>query len=186
MNVLQQIENLFEHKGHLNYGVEAVTQLQHALQCGTLAIQEGTENELVIAAFLHDIGHLLGEEDLPNSLKTNLDDKHEELGYQFLKQNFSPEISEPVRLHVAAKRYLCTIEADYADQLSPTSYESYIDQGGPMTQEEQLAFENEAFFKDAVKLRRWDDVGKKGTMETYPIAEFINRIKQLFGNTTIV
>lgn len=179
MNIVQHIETLFEHKGHLNYGVEAVTQLQHALQCGTLAIQEEAKNELVIAAFLHDIGHLLGEENLSNNLKSNLDDKHEELGYHFLKQNFSPEVSEPVRLHVAAKRYLCTIQADYADQLSPTSYESFIDQGGSMTLEEQSAFEAEAFYKDAVKLRKWDDVGKKSTMETYPITEFLDRIKQL-------
>lgn len=155
-----QLEELFQQRGQDNYGVEKVTQLQHACQCGSLALNANVDDALVISAFLHDIGHILSEEALPKSLQADLHDHHEERGYTFLAQFFDNRIIDPIRLHVEAKRYLCTKNPDYAKKLSPTSYESYIDQGGPMSAEEIKKFESEPYFEEALKVREWDDTAK--------------------------
>lgn len=174
----QQIKQLFQQRGQDNYGVEKVTQLQHACQCGSLALNANVDNALVIAAFLHDIGHILSEEALPKSLQADLHDHHEERGYTFLAQFFDDRILDPIRLHVEAKRYLCTKNPDYAKKLSPTSYESYIDQGGPMSKEEMKAFESELFYSEALKVREWDDTAKMEGQLPYGLDYFISLIDQ--------
>lgn len=174
-----QIKTVFTLKGNDNYGVEQVTQLQHACQCGSLALEAGMDDDIVISAFLHDIGHLLNEENFPSSLQANLDDHHEERGYNYLKQYFGAKITDPIRLHVAAKRYLCTIDSDYAKNLSPTSYQSFIDQGGIMSQQERTDFEKEPFFKEAVLVREWDDKAKVEGIEPFGVEFFLEKINQL-------
>ena len=170
---IQLISEIFEKRGNGQYGSEAVTQLQHALQCAVLAEEEGAKPGLVAAALLHDIGHIFDDRDLPDSCEGNLDDRHEFRGNEWLKLHFGAAVADPVRLHVAAKRYLCTVDGGYEGRLSPTSFKSYHDQGGPMNEDEQVAFERELFYADALKLRRWDDLGKDPSMLTPPISHFL-------------
>ncbi|MGL4423584.1 MAG: HD domain-containing protein [Gemmataceae bacterium] len=150
-------------RGGAEYHGEAVTQLEHALQAATLAVEDAQPATLVAAALLHDIGHLLG--DGPGA-------PHEELGLKALQELFPAAVTDPVRLHVAAKRYLVTVEADYAASLSPASIESLRRQGGPMTPTEQAAFEAEPHFSAAVQLRRYDDAAKVVAQPTPGLTDF--------------
>ena len=152
------IHAAFARRGHEGYG-EGVSQLEHALQCGAFAERDLASKSLVAAAFLHDIGHLL--HDLPQDVAdSGIDTQHESAGSAWLSQYFGPEVTEPVRMHVAAKRYLAALEPGYFDQLSDASKLSLKLQGGPMTAKQVRAFEAERFFADAVRLRRWDEEGK--------------------------
>ncbi|MBL8338514.1 MAG: phosphohydrolase [Rhodoferax sp.] len=155
---LDLIHAAFARRGHEGYG-EGVSQLDHALQCGMFAERDGASPALVAAAFLHDIGHLL--HDLPQDIAdTGLDTQHESTGSAWLSQYFGPEVTEPVRLHVAAKRYLAAVEPGYFDELSEASKLSLRLQGGPMDAAQIRAFEAAPFFAEAVRLRRWDEEGK--------------------------
>jgi phosphonate degradation associated HDIG domain protein len=152
-----------------------VTQLQHALQAAWSAEQAGCDAALVTAALLHDIGHLvhdLGE----NPAEEGIDDRHEELGQAWLTAWFGPEVTEPVRLHVAAKRYLCATEPGYFERLSPDSVLSLSLQGGPMGPEEAAAFRALPQAEAAVRLRRFDEEAKVKDMETPPVAHFLPQV----------
>jgi phosphonate degradation associated HDIG domain protein len=159
MNVVDEICELFATKGHAAYIGEPVSQLEHALQAAHHAEQAGASDALVVAALLHDLGHLVHK--LPEDCADHgIDDRHEALGQAWLKRHFGPEVTEPVRLHVAAKRYLCATDAAYRGQLSPASQQSLALQGGPMAAEEARQFESQPHYRDAVALRRWDDLAK--------------------------
>ncbi len=181
--ITEKIIEIFDQRGNAQYGVEEVTQLQHALQCATLAEEENADIRLVVSALLHDIGHILSEEQIPDSVDDDLHDYHEEKGYHFLLDHFGARIADPVRLHVAAKRYLCTVEPDYLDKLSPTSRKSFFDQGGNMNEEELAAFEAEPHFTEAVQVRRWDDKGKDPEAKTKSIQEFAPQIEHCLTTT---
>lgn len=171
MNRCDLIMDLFARCGHSEYGDEPVTQLEHALQCAMLAQAEGAAESLVVAALLHDVGHLL--HDLPDDAPDHgIDDAHEVLGYTYLRDWFSPAVSDPVRLHVPAKRYLCAVESRYFDELSPASRTSLELQGGAMTTAEVAAFEALPHSEDAVRLRRWDDKAKVPGLTTPPLCEY--------------
>jgi len=158
MDPLAQIKSAFDRRGHEGYG-EGVSQLDHAIQCAAFAQRDGAAPALVAAAYLHDIGHLL--HDLPQDIAdSGVDTQHESTGSAWLSQYFGPGVTEPVRLHVAAKRYLATVEPGYFDRLSEASKLSLKLQGGPMTAAQARAFEAERFFQEAVRLRRWDEEGK--------------------------
>ena len=152
--VVAEIEALFAEQGDESYG-EGVTMLAHMLQAAALAESEGADDPLVIAALLHDVGHFLQPTD--DSFGYH---KHDRSGGDWLARHFPPEVSEPVRLHVAAKRYLCAVEKDYFDKLSPASVYTLSQQGGPMSAEEVRAFATSLHLMSAVRLRRWDDSGK--------------------------
>jgi phosphonate degradation associated HDIG domain protein len=159
-------------KGARRYGLSAVNQLQHALQAALLAEQSGCDAALITAALLHDIGHMvhgLGE----NPAEDGIDDRHEELGRAYLAPLFGPEVTEPVRLHVPAKRYLCATEADYFAQLSPDSVVSLKLQGGPMSEAEVSAFRAKPHSEAAVQLRRFDEAAKVAELATPPVAHFL-------------
>jgi phosphonate degradation associated HDIG domain protein len=174
--VVDFVINLFTEKGGELYGGEAVTQLEHGLQAAHFAKQANATDELVTAALLHDIGHLL--HDLPdNATDQGIDDVHEELGAQFLTTYFKKEVVEAVKLHVAAKRYLCLVEPGYYSTLSPTSKSSLILQGGIMTGEDKAAFENYEFFNEAVALRKWDDMAKEPDLKVDPIESYRSTIQ---------
>ena len=158
---IQEIVNAFKQRGQESYADEAVTQLEHALQCAQLATEEGAEDSLVLAALLHDIGHILSADKLPESLAEDLHDFHENRGYEWVKTIFGEEVAGPIRLHVAAKRYLCTQDPTYEAQLSPTSYKSYLDQGGKMDEAEVREFEQDPYWEKSLRLRKWDDRAKK-------------------------
>jgi phosphonate degradation associated HDIG domain protein len=157
--IIEQIFSLFDRFGPESYGEDA-TQLQHAVQVAELARREGCTPALIAAALLHDIGQFI--DDAGNAADTlGIDARHEVIGARFLQVHFPAEVYEPVRLHVAAKRYLCAVENAYLDRLSRASTLSLKYQGGPMTPEEVRAFEAEPFHGDAVTLRRFDDTGKQ-------------------------
>lgn len=158
MTVWNDIGAAFERRGHENYG-EGVSQLEHALQCAAFAERDGAGPALVAATLLHDIGHLL--HDLPQDIADQgVDTQHEASGSAWLSRHFGPDVTEPVRMHVAAKRYLAAVEEGYFERLSEASKLSLRLQGGPMTPEQAQAFAAEPFFADAIRLRRWDEEGK--------------------------
>lgn len=157
--IIDQIFALFDRFGSESYG-ENATQLQHALQVAEQARRAGCTSALVAAALLHDIGQFI--DDAGNAAeKLGIDARHEVSGARFLQGYFPAEVYEPVRLHVAAKRYLCAVDGAYLEQLSRASRLSLKYQGGPMSPEEVHAFEAEPFHADAVILRRCDDIGKQ-------------------------
>jgi phosphonate degradation associated HDIG domain protein len=159
MNVIDRIFGLFLEKGQAAYFGEAVTQTEHALQTAHQAEASGASNELIAAALLHDVGHLLHglAEDLAHK---GIDARHEEGGGAWLERSFGPAVAAPVRLHVAAKRYLCAVDSAYAVELSSASQLSLRLQGGPFEPDEVRRFEQEPFWQAALALRRWDDAAK--------------------------
>ncbi|MCU0889348.1 MAG: HD domain-containing protein [Rubritepida sp.] len=171
-DILAEIRHLLEQKASGRYGLTLVNQQQHALQAASLAERDGLGDAMVVAALLHDIGHMvhdLGE----NPADDGIDDKHEELGHVWLARHFDAEVTEPVRLHVAAKRYLCAVEADYFAKLSDDSVKSLALQGGPMSAEEVAAFEALPQSRAAVQLRRYDEQAKVKDLATPPVAHFM-------------
>jgi phosphonate degradation associated HDIG domain protein len=174
-DIIVSILNLFNDKGHSEYGGEAVTQLEHALQTATLARENNASDQLITAALLHDIGHLLHE--LPNDAPLKgIDDVHENKAAIFLRKYFPEAVTEPVRLHVMAKRYLSSTEETYYSLLSDPSKQSLVLQGGLMSSAEVSAFEQNPFFSDAVMLRKWDDQAKVKELTTAPVEDFEKNI----------
>ena len=169
---LTHIEGLLTLKADGNYGLSAVNQREHALQAAFLAERAGHSDAMVAACLLHDIGHMvhdLGE----NPAEQGVDDLHEESGHTCLESMFGPEVTEPVRLHVAAKRYLCATETDYFAKLSKDSVLSLSLQGGPMSAAEVTAFDALPQAKAAVQLRRFDEQAKVKGLTTPPVAHFM-------------
>ncbi|MBW4646884.1 MAG: HD domain-containing protein [Goleter apudmare HA4340-LM2] len=167
----EDIIHLFHEKGSQLYGSEAVSQLEHALQCATLAETEGKSKELITACLLHDVGHLihnLGE----NPATRGIDDHHEHRAIPLLRQLFGPGVTEPIRLHVAAKRYLCSINTEYWESLSPASKRSLELQGGIFSPQEADAFINQPHAQDAVQLRIYDDLAKLPNFQTPNLNHF--------------
>jgi len=159
---IDQITEIFQSHGAVQYGREAITQQQHALQCAHLAELAGASPELVAAALLHDLGHLLAADTstrMPDKA-WSVDDVHQYVAIPFLRGVFPVAVLEPIRLHVDAKRYLCCVDESYWEGLSPASRHSLQLQGGVFSREEALAFVSRPFAGDAVALRRWDDLAK--------------------------
>ena len=163
MSVADDIFEIFATRGAAAYFGEAVSTTDHCLQTAYFARLEKAPSQLVVAALLHDIGHLVV--DVPDELEDWLEDaRHEEIGGAWLARRFGPAISEPVRLHVPAKRYLCATQQSYFKRLSPASVKTLELQGGPMSVAEVAAFETEPFFREAIRVRHWDDSGKVAGM----------------------
>jgi len=151
---------LFRERGALAYEGEGITQLQHAFQCGHLAAAAGATPALQLAAWLHDVGHLMSGLDGSPTTR-GIDDAHEHLAARALRLTFGDAVAEPVALHVQAKRYLVATHPPYQAQLSPDSRRSLALQGGPMDGDEALAFRGGRFAEDALRLRAWDERGKR-------------------------
>lgn len=149
---------LFDQLGGAYYG-EAVTQLEHALQCAHHARAAEDSDALVAAALLHDIGHLLQKQG-EDAADRGVNALHERIGAAWLARGFGPQVAEPVRMHVEAKRYLATREPGYLETLSSASSQSLVLQGGPMSEAEVDAFSTSPGFEAAVRLRRYDELGK--------------------------
>jgi phosphonate degradation associated HDIG domain protein len=162
---------LFGRLGNALYFGEPVSQTEHALQTAWLAEQAGATPTLIAAALLHDIGHLLVNEDDPPEA-TSGDPGHAEAGATFLTGGFPEAVVAPVRLHVAAKRFLCTTEPGYPGHLTTASRESLRNQGGVMTTAEATAFADQPYAAATLSLRRWDEMGRVPGMATPSLAHF--------------
>jgi [1-hydroxy-2-(trimethylamino)ethyl]phosphonate dioxygenase len=171
MKTIDEIFHLLETRGKSSYFGEPVSQLEHALQCAYFATEEGATGELIAAALLHDVGHLLHEQD-ENIADQGIDTAHETLGPSWLSKYFGPAVTRPIALHVVAKRYLCATDRSYIHQLSPASLESLKLQGGPMSPREATEFESDEFASDALRLRRWDDLAKIQGKSVPPLAHY--------------
>ncbi len=174
---ITDLQRLFAVSGDSQYGREAVSQRQHALQSAALAEEAGANPSLIVAALLHDVGHLL--HGLPDDApEQGIDDQHETLAARWLARRFGPAVVEPVRLHVAAKRYLCAVEPGYRQSLSGPSELSLQLQGGPMSDDEVQQFQQLPSADAAVALRRWDDRAKDPACVTAPLTHYLTVIDQ--------
>ncbi|HLY53554.1 MAG TPA: HD domain-containing protein [Steroidobacteraceae bacterium] len=172
MSVSDEVLALYGARGAGAYFGERVSMTEHGLQAAWFAQNEGTAETLVVAALLHDVGHLL--EAVPDDISDwKADARHEELGGRWLAQRFGPQVSEPVRLHVAAKRYLCATDNRYFSRLSSASVHTLSLQGGPMSAREVQRFESEPYFREAIRVRLWDDQGKVAGLKTPPLAAYV-------------
>lgn len=177
---LADIKGLFDSYGAVAYSGEPVTHVEHALQSGALAEEDGASEELVAAAFLHDLGHLLNRQGETPTAR-GIEDFHQFFVLPFLRPVLPDAVLEPIRLHVDAKRYLCAADDAYLDCLSPDSVRSLKIQGGIFSEEEARAFERRPFANDAVRLRRWDDLAKvagKPTPDLNRYLRFVERVMQ--------
>ena len=157
--IAQEIISVFENKGGANYSGEAVTQLEHACQAAQLAEKDGNDDEVVLAAFLHDLGHLL-DEDQEEMDGYGVKD-HEVIGANYLRERgFSDKLIMLVNAHVEAKRYLCAVNQRYYDNLSHASKMTLLFQGGPMREDELDVFERNPFKNLIIKMRSWDEEAK--------------------------
>jgi phosphonate degradation associated HDIG domain protein len=175
MSVVDEILELFASKGHAAYVGEPVSQLEHALQTAHHAEQADASDELIVASLLHDIGHLIHK--LPEDAADHgLDTRHEMMGQAWLARYFERGVTEPIRLHVPAKRYLCATDPAYLAQLSPASLQSLALQGGPFGPQELEEFQRNPFFRNAVALRRWDDLAKVPDMPVARLEHYRPRL----------
>jgi gamma-butyrobetaine dioxygenase len=167
MSPVGRLAELFDSEGAGDYLGEPVTVAQHLLQAAALAEAAAAPPALIAAALLHDVGHLRGTDALADGaelsgrdLMAGNDNDHGDRGAAWLARWFPPALTEPVRLHVAAKRYLCAAEPGYFAKLSQASVYTLSVQGGPMTEAQARAFEAVPFAADAIAVRRWDDLAK--------------------------
>jgi phosphonate degradation associated HDIG domain protein len=168
---LAGIFELFDRHGARMYAGEPVTQLEHALQTAHAAERAGADAALVIAALLHDLGHLINDHG-ETPTERGIDDVHQYAALPFLRPLFGDDVLEPIRLHVDAKRYLCATEPDYYDALSADSKRSLALQGGRYDASAAAAFEAQPGAQRALALRRWDDAAKIAGRRTPPFAYF--------------
>ena len=178
VNAVRVIGELFASEGAADYLGEAVTQSEHMLQAAALAEKAGAPPALVAAALLHDVGHFAGAL-TGHDLMSGTDTRHGEAGAAWLARWFGEEVTEAVRLHVAAKRYLCAVEPGYAAALSPASVYTLGVQGGPMQDAELAEFEANQYAAAAVRVRRWDDAAKDPGAQVPPLRHFENVLRTL-------
>lgn len=177
MSLSGEILNLYQARGSVAYFGERVSMTEHGLQAAHFAQVAQASESLVVAALLHDIGHLL--EIVPDAIEDWVHDSRHELGgARWLTARFDAAVSEPVRLHVAAKRYLCATDRAYLARLSSASVHTLGLQGGTMSAEEVARFEAEPFAQQAVQLRRWDDQGKVAGLRTPTLQDYVQLIER--------
>ena len=164
LDIIECLSELFVSGEDKAYGTAGIGMKAHMLSTAALAERAGTEPTLVAAALLHDIGHFrvdyppdAKDDDHRLMLRAEVDRGHETVGAAFLAGHFPPAVTEPIRLHVAAKKYLCAVETGYYDSLSGTTKHTLRLQGGPMTAQQAARFDAEPYARAAVQLRRWDD-----------------------------
>jgi predicted HD phosphohydrolase len=164
----------FTAAGRRAYG-ESVTQLAHALQCAALAHRDRADDEVIVAALLHDVGHLVdGREDRPGR-------HHGGGGAALVRPFVPPRVAWLIEHHVLAKRYLCTVDSRCVARLSPASRRCYTRQGAGLDLEERLGLEMQPWFADALRLRRWDDAAKAVGAVVPPLAAYASLLERSFG-----
>ena len=177
MKSVDEIIALYERHGSDFYS-EDISQIDHAVQAANLALASGTSSDLVLASLLHDIGHLMHLDAMgADDLHFTQDLRHEKVGADELALQFPAAVIEPIRWHVAAKRWLCARDPEYAAALSEASKQSLHFQGGPMSATECAEFESHKWFKEAVQLRRWDDEAKVVGRDGDHLAQFCDVLR---------
>ncbi len=175
--IVSFIGDIFEQHGSKEYLGEPVTVAEHMLQAATFAEQGNHDETIIVAALLHDIGHFTS--DLGTfSMEDTEDRLHEVAGAAVLERLFPPVITDCVRHHVAAKRYLCATRRDYFDRLSLASVHSLNLQGGPMKNAEVVEFEKNPSFREIIQVRYCDDAGKRTGMKTPPFEHFAPMVQR--------
>ena len=170
------LAQLFAGEGLRSYLGEEVSIATHMLQAAALAESSGASNHLVAAALLHDVGHF---EAIGERQPEPIDHRHQDTGARWLAQWFPEEVTEPVRLHVMAKRYLCAVEPGYVARLSQASVRTLALQGGPLTEGEARAFESMPHARAAIAVRRWDEAAKDPTVAAPPFDHFRPLLSQI-------
>ena len=194
---IPEIVQLLNSRATTWYGQESVSQLEHALQCADLAEKAEETPETVVAALLHDLGHMLSPhrpsvvptkalsdlalptDALPTDTPPTKDDLHQFVALPFLRSLFPDAVLEPIKLHVDAKRYLCAVDVGYWADLSPASKHSLELQGGTFDEKQVEAFEALPFYAEAVRLRRYDDLAKVPGHTTPDLAHFEKLMSQV-------
>ena len=167
--ITDEIMGLYEGYGGAEYAGEKVSQLEHMVQAAQLAEEQGFDDEVILAAFLHDIGHISEAASADNGMEGFGIKDHEELGAEFLREKgFSRKVARLVESHVEAKRYLTFKDPLYYAQLSDASKKTLEYQGGPMTAEEATAFEQYPLFDLIIRMRKWDEEAK---IENQPLPD---------------
>ncbi|MEZ0542000.1 HD domain-containing protein [Fibrella arboris] len=170
------IEQLFAQRGQDAYYGEPVSQLEHALQCAQLAETANADKEVILAALLHDIGHLLPSDDAADHMDDYGRVDHEQLGADFLRElGFSEKMAQLIENHVNAKRFLVATNKAYAAKLSEASVQTLLMQGGPMTAQESSRFLLHPYFKEIIQVRLWDEQAKIPGLPTPDLAYFLSR-----------
>lgn len=171
--------DLLATRGGSSYFGEPVTVLEHSLQAAHFATQADSPKELIVAALLHDIGHLLHHND-EDIAEQGIDTHHENLAEALLSRHLPAAVITPIRLHVAAKRYLCYADRGYLNTLSPSSALSLELQGGLMTANEAQIFLSGKFAQDAITLRHWDDEAKVAGLQVAPADSYLRILEELW------
>lgn len=175
---VDELVRLFEEWGRHTYD-EQLSQVDHALQTAALAVDAGAGDELIAAALLHDVGHLLELQQNGQPDRIREDDHHEARGASYLGGLFPAEVTAPVALHVRAKRYLCAVDASYRAGLSAGSTASLERQGGPFAEADAATFARHPAADDALALRRWDDGAKVVGLAVAPLADYVELLERL-------
>lgn len=177
-NIVAFIGGIFDRCGDAEYLGEAVTMGQHMLQGATIAEQNGQDEDIIVGTLLHDIGHFTSEFGT-FSMEDDEDRFHEEAGAEVLAEFFPSVITDCVRYHVAAKRYLCATKPEYFKRLSPASVHSLNLQGGPMAPDEVVEFEKNPNLKKIIQVRYLDEAGKRTDMETPDFWHFAPTVQRI-------
>ena len=178
-DIINEIMLLYEKFGDEDYDGEPVSQTAHMIQCAMEAMARGEDQELVLGAFLHDIGHLLKHVNITEEMGGYGVVNHEGIGADYLKQKgFSKRICAMVENHVNAKRYLVAVGENYKSKLSEASFQTLQWQGGPMHQSEIILFEQHPFFDDIIKVRSWDEMAKQPDAVLLPLSHFKKLISE--------
>jgi 2-amino-1-hydroxyethylphosphonate dioxygenase (glycine-forming) len=174
---------LFDLYGAEDYIGEPVSQLEHASQAAQLAENEGYDEEVILAALLHDIGHLCAHTHHYERMEGFGVKSHEQIGADYLRRHGLPErIAQLVENHVRAKRYLTFKYPEYYHNLSEASKKTLEFQGGKMTENEAIAFESEELFATSIKMRTWDEKAKETNMPLPDMNKYKEMALRLFGN----
>ncbi|MCE8512546.1 HD domain-containing protein [Ruegeria pomeroyi] len=177
-NIVAFLGDIFARRGGEEYLGEPVTMAQHMLQGATIAEQNGLPEEIIVGALLHDIGHFTSEFGTYHPDDTE-DRHHEDAGEAVLAPFFPPVITDCVKYHVAAKRYLCATRPAYFARLSPASVHTLELQGGPMTAEEVAEFERNPNIEAIIQVRYLDEAGKRADMETPDFDHFAPMVQRM-------
>jgi len=174
MDIIEKIISNFKNNKSLYIG-EEITIAEHMIQSAMMAEKSKSKNNLICSSLLHDYGHFILDD--PDELvKKNIDGKHEDIGYEYLKKFFKKEVVEPIKHHVLAKRYLAR-DKKYYNRLSEASIVSLKLQGGFLNSKDAKSFEKEEFFKDSIKLRKFDDAAKKMGIKIKDIIDYKDLLK---------